>query len=129
LGENFGGFVTSDRYVGYHWLDVLQQQLCWARAVRQLTELSERPGAPGKLGTRLLDIAGQVFAIHREHAPALAGADRPEHPALVALREQLAPLRERFRALLEQGTRGRHPKTARFCAGLLDEYPALRTLT
>jgi len=129
LGENFGGFVTSDRYVGYHWLDILQQQLCWAHAVRQLTEISERPGAPGKLGTRLLDIAGQVFAIHREHAPALAGADDPEHPALVALREQLAPLRERFRDLLEQGTRGRHPKTARFCAGLLEEYAALWTFS
>ena len=129
LGENFGGFVTSDRYVGYHWLDVLQQQLCWAHIVRQLTEISERPGAPGKLGTRLLDIAGQVFAIHREHAPALAGADHPEHPALVALRDQLAPLRERFRGLLDQGTRGRHPKTARFCAGLLEEYPALWTFS
>jgi transposase len=127
LGENFGGFLTSDRYVGYHWLDVLQQQLCWAHLVRQLTEISERPGAPGKLGTRLLDIAGQVFQVHREHAPALAGADDPEHPALIALREQLALLRERFRALLEQGTRGRHPKTARFCAGLLEEYAALWT--
>ncbi|MGH3631861.1 MAG: IS66 family transposase [Sciscionella sp.] len=127
LGENFGGFVTSDRYVGYHWLDVLQQQLCWAHLVRQLTEISERPGAPGKLGTRLLDIAGQVFAIHREHVPALAGADHPEHPELLALREQLAPLRERFHGLLEQGARGRHAQTARFCAGLLEEYPALWT--
>lgn len=127
LGEDFGGFVTSDRYVGYHWLDVLQQQLCWAHAVRQLTELSERTGAPGKLGTRLLDIAGQVFAVHRQHVAALAAADRPDHPALVALREQLAPLRERFRGLLEQGTRGRHLKTARFCDGLLEEYDALWT--
>ncbi len=29
LGEEFGGFVVTDRYAGYHWLDVLQQQLCW----------------------------------------------------------------------------------------------------
>ena len=29
LGEDFGGFVVSDRYAGYHFLDVLQQQLCW----------------------------------------------------------------------------------------------------
>jgi transposase len=48
LGENFGGFVISDRYAGYHFLDVLQQQLCWAHALRQLIELSERQGAPGK---------------------------------------------------------------------------------
>jgi transposase len=127
LGEDFGGFVTSDRYVGYHWLDVLQQQLCWAHLIRQLTEISERPGQPGKLGTRLLDIAGQVFAVHRAHVPALAGADHPEHPALIALREQLQPLRERFHGLLEQGARGRHAKTARFCVGLLEEYPALWT--
>ncbi len=29
LGEDFGGFVVSDRYAGYHFLEVLQQQLCW----------------------------------------------------------------------------------------------------
>jgi transposase len=33
LGADFGGFVVSDRYAGYHWLDVLQQQLCWAHYV------------------------------------------------------------------------------------------------
>jgi transposase len=126
LGEDFGGFVTSDRYVGYHWLDVLQQQLCWSHLIRQLTALSERSGAPGRLGTRLLDIAGQVFAVHRE-LPALAAADHPEHPALAALREQLAPLRRDFRALLEQGTNSKHAKTSRFCAGLLEEYEALWT--
>jgi transposase len=127
LGEDFGGFVTSDRYVGYHWLDVLQQQLCWAHLIRQLTDLSERSGAPGRLGRQLLDLAGEVFVCHRAHVPALAAADRPDHPALVALREQLSPLRDRFRALLEQGTRGRHAKTARFAAGLLEEYDALWT--
>lgn len=127
LGADFGGFVTSDRYVGYHWLDVLQQQLCWAHVVRQLTELAERHGAPGKLGGQLLELAGQVFDCHRASVPALAAADRPDHPALVALRAQLQPLRERFRGLLEQGTRGRHCKTARFCHGLLNEYDALWT--
>jgi transposase len=127
LGEDFGGFVTSDRYVGYHWLDVLQQQLCWAHLVRQLTDLAERPGRPGKLGAGLLDLAGQVFACHREHTPALAAADRPDHPALLALRNQLDPLRNRFRELLEQGANGRHAKTARFCNGLLEEYQALWT--
>jgi len=36
LGEDFGGFVVSDRYAAYHWLDALQQQLCWAHVLRQL---------------------------------------------------------------------------------------------
>jgi transposase len=127
LGEDFGGFVTSDRYVGYHWLDVLQQQLCWAHLVRQLTDLSERSGKPGQLGHRLLELAGEVFACHREHVGALANADHPDHPALIALREQLGPLRETFHELLEQGAEGKHAKTARFCSGILQEYDALWT--
>jgi transposase len=127
LGEDFGGFVTSDRYVGYHWLDVLQQQLCWAHLIRQVTEVSQRSGAPGRLGTRLLELAGQVFAVHRDHAGMLGDADRPDHPALIALREQLQPLREKFHELLQQGAKGKHAKTARFCVGLLEEHDALWT--
>ncbi|MCA1696568.1 MAG: transposase, partial [Actinobacteria bacterium] len=46
---------------------------------------------------------------------------------LAWLENQLRPLRETIQALLEQGTRGRHPKTARFCGGLLGEYDALWT--
>lgn len=68
-----------------------------------------------------------MFACHREHAPALAAADRPEHPALIALREQLDPLPNEFCELLDQGANGTHPKTARFCAGILEEYEALWT--
>jgi transposase len=55
LGEQFGGFVISDRYTGYHWLDVLQQQLCWAHVIRQLVEVSERQRTPGKLGRKLFE--------------------------------------------------------------------------
>lgn len=127
LGEDFGGFVISDRYVGYHWLDVLQQQLCWAHLVRQLTDLSQRQGKPGRLGAQMLEIAGQVFKVHHAHAQALAGADHRDHPGLIALREKLEPLRDRLRALLEQGAKGRHAKTRRFCEGLLAEYDALWT--
>lgn len=126
LGADFGGFVVSDRYVGYHWLDVLQQQLCWSHLVRQLRSLSERDGAPGKLGARLLAVAGDVFKAHRAHADAHR-AEHPDAPELVALREHLKPLRERFRVLLEDGKASADTKTSRFCAGLLEEYDALWT--
>jgi transposase len=119
LGEEFGGFVISDRYVGYHWLDVLQQQLCWAHAIRQLVALSERQGAPGKLGRKLLDAAREVIKTHRRYL-------QDDHD-LDWLRAQLAPLREQIQTLLEKGARGRDQKTANFCAGLLEEYNALWT--
>lgn len=119
LGEEFGGFVVSDRYVGYHWLDVLQQQLCWCHVIRQLVEVSERHGAPGKLGKKLVKAAREVIRTHRRYL-------QDDHD-LDWLGTELQPLRERIQALLEQGARGRHQRTANFCAGLLEEYDALWT--
>ncbi len=119
LGAEFGGFVICDRYVGYHWLDVLQQQLCWAHAIRQLVALSERQGAPGKLGKGLLKAARAVIKTHRQYLE--------EDRDLAWLDEQLSPLRAQIKKLLEQGARGRDQKTANFCGGLLEEYDALWT--
>ncbi len=44
LGEDFGGLVVTDRHAGYHFLDVLQQQLCWChyagrRIMRSLPQI------------------------------------------------------------------------------------------
>jgi transposase len=117
LGEDFGSFIITDRYAGYHWLDVLQQQLCWCHAIRQFVSVSERPGAPGRLGEQLLKAARGVIGAHREYLQ--------DNHDLAWLHDQLAPYRESIKALLEQGVRGRHLKTRRFCAGLLDEYDAL----
>ncbi len=119
LGEDFGGFLVSDRYAGYHFLDVLQQQLCWAHVVRQLAEVSERSGATGRRGRKLVALARQVIAAHRAYLE-----DGHDGDWLAA---RLAPLRDQIRALLEQCAAGRHAKTARFAAGLLDEFEALWT--
>jgi len=100
LGEEFGGFVVSDRYAGYHWLDVLQQQLCWCHVIRQLVEVSEREGATGMLGKKLLTAAREVIKVHRRYL-------QDDHD-LDWLREQLAPLRKQILVLLEQGARGQH---------------------
>ena len=119
LGEDFGSFIITDRYAGYHWLDVLQQQLCWCHAIRQFVSLSERDGAPGRLGHELLAAARQVIAAHREYLQ--------NGHELTWLEAQLRPSREQIETLLQRGVRGRHLKTRRFCAGLLDEYDALWT--
>lgn len=119
LGEDFGGFVVSDRYVGYHFLDVLQQQLCWCHVIRQLVEVSQRPGASGRRGKQLVKLARAVIAAHREYL-----ADEHDADWLAA---RLKPLREQIRGLLEQCAAGRHARTARFATGLLDEYDALWT--
>ena len=119
IGCDFGGFAITDRYAGYHFLDVLQQQLCWAHVIRQLTEISERDGVTGRRGQRLVELARDVIAAHREY---LEHGHDPE-----SLSEQLKPLRTQIRALLEACANGRHQRTANFAAGLLDEYDALWT--
>jgi transposase len=119
LGEEFGGFVISDRYTGYHFLDVLQQQLCWCHVIRQLVEVSQRSGAAGRRGTQLVTLAREVIAVHREFLADSHDADW--------LSSELAPLRAQIRALLEQCAAGDHTKTANFAAGLLEEYDALWT--
>ena len=119
LGEDFGGILVSDRYAAYHFLDVLQQQLCWSHAIRQMIEISERDGAPGKLGAKLVKAAREVITLHHRYLE--------EGHTLAWLKSKLTPLRDRIQTLLEQGERGRHEKTANFCAGLLEEYEALWT--
>ena len=119
LGEDFGGFVVSDRYAGYHFLDVLQQQLCWCHVIRQLVEVSQRSGIAGRRGKQLVKLAREVIAIHRVY---LAEDRDPDW-----LAAQLAPLRAQIRVLLEQCAAGHHARTANFAAGLLDEYEALWT--
>ena len=117
LGEDFGGMVISDRYAGYHFLDVLQQQLCWAHVIRQFVQISERDGAPGLLGQQLVTAARQVIATHHDYL----GGDHD----LAWLENELIALRAHIQTLLETGAAAEHPKTARFCTGLLSEYQAL----
>ena len=119
IGEDFGGFAITDRYAGYHFLDVLQQQLCWCHLLRQLVEISERSGVTGARGRKLVKLARRAIAVHREY---LQHDHNPEW-----LADQLAPLREQIHTLLEQCASGRHQRTANFAAGLLGEYDALWT--
>jgi transposase len=119
IGEDFGGFAITDRYAGYHFLDVLQQQLCWSHVIRQLTEISQRKGTPGRRGKRLVALARQVIGAHR--AFLVDGHDAGW------LADRLQPLRAQIRLLLRQCAAGRHERTANLAAGLLEEYEALWT--
>jgi transposase len=85
----------------------------------KLVEVSQRSGATGRRGTQLVMLARQVIAGHREF---LTDAHDPDW-----LSDQLAPLRQQIRVLLEQCAAGRHTRTANFAAGLLEEYEALWT--
>ncbi len=80
LGEDFDGFLISDRYAGYHFLDVLQQQLCWAHVKRQV-----RARLPGRRGGRRTPRAWPPRASGRA-CPARPDVRKPQRPALAGAR-------------------------------------------
>jgi len=121
LGCDFGGIAITDRYAAYGFLDLLQQQLCLAHVIRQFVELSERRGATGRRGAELAAATREAIGAHRRYLA--EGRD------LAWLGGELAPLRDRIRALLEQGARGHNRRERRFCAGLLAEEQALWTFS
>jgi transposase len=121
LGDDPGGVIVSDRYAVYLYIDHSQRQICLAHVLRDFVALGERAGAPGRLGHKLQRCLTDTFRILNH-----PGRDCGD---LTALAADLAPCRERLRGLLEQGTRGRDEKTARFCTGLLARYDALWTFT
>jgi transposase len=121
LGDDPDGVIVSDRYSVYLYIDASKRQLCLAHVLRDFVALGERAGAPGRLGRKLQKCLDDTFKILK--APGRDVAD------LDALAAELAPHRQLLHELLEQGTRGRDPQTARFCTGLLDRYDALWTFT
>ena len=121
LGEEPAGVIVTDRYAVYLFVDDTQRQFCLAHLARDLLALSERPGAPGRLGRALSRELGRVFGVL--HAPGR------HHGDLERLREDIAPIRGAFHDLLTRGARCRDPKTRRFCEGLLAHETALWTFT
>lgn len=121
LGQDFGRVAVTDRYRGYLWLDALHRQLCWAHLIRQFVSLSERDGAPGRLGRKLVKEADKVFVLHRKH---LEG-----EKSLKRLKQELQPVKEGIHELLDQGSRSRHKKTRRFCIDLLGDWDSLWLFT
>lgn len=61
LGETFAGFLISDRWSAYNWIDVARRQLCWAHLIRDFTKISERSGKAGQLGETLLHLSEKMF--------------------------------------------------------------------
>jgi transposase len=121
LGDDPAGVIVTDRYAVYLFIDDTRRQLCLAHLYRDFTALGERPGAPGRLGSKLRNQLGGVFATLNTE-----GRDPRD---LAALRTDTQAARDRIHDLLAQGVRGRDAKTSRFCAGLLDHEQALWTFT
>jgi transposase len=62
LGEDFTGFLTTDRWSAYNWLDTALRQLCWSHLTRDIQGFIDRGGEGGRIGTLLMQQRHRMFA-------------------------------------------------------------------
>lgn len=96
LGPDFSGIACSDRWWAYDYLDPERRQLCWAHLLRDFTAHSEGLTTQKKFGLAGLEIAGRMFAVWDAFRQ---DGDRSR------LLEQVGPLKEELRVLLERAAR------------------------
>lgn len=119
LGESFGGFLVSDRWGAYNWINTLQRQLCWAHLIRDFTKIKERGSRSEEIGNSLLKYAQEMF--HLWHRYVDGRMSRP------ALQLRMARIRKGIEELLEEGLTCGHAKTERTCKRILNLREALWT--
>ena len=117
LGEKFCGWLISDRWSAYTWVDALRRQLCWAHLERDITKISERGGRSEEIGNAILEYVQEMWCLwHRFKSGERSRA---------WLQKKMQPIRQAVEDLLEQGTTCGHSKTSRTCKRILKLKAAL----
>jgi hypothetical protein len=127
IGEGFTGYVGSDRYSSYSWLQEEQRQLCWSHLLRDFQAMAERAGVSKEIGESLLHRGYRLFHWwHRVRDGTMSRELFIEAVELlrVGLRKELEEA-----AAIEIGKRENTPlaKTVRTCRNLLAVEKALWT--
>ena len=119
LGELVFGVLGTDRHGAYNFWPLDRRQFCWSHLRRDFTAISERPGASGCVGTKLIEETDRMFHWwHRVRDGTLSRS---------SFRIYMRPLRKRVDALLAEGIELGDKKTAATCAKLLKAKAALWT--
>lgn len=119
LPPNDWRHLVSDRYVVYDGVPVWLRGLCWAHLKRNFAEVGERGGLAAAVARWAADEIKKLFAHWRRFQ---AG-----ELTRWALQQEMVPVQEAFRSLLNMGAAGNCSKTAGFCNHLLERWDALWT--
>jgi len=61
LGEDFAGFLTTDRWSAYNWYDPALRQLCWSHLTRDFQGFIDRGGEGARIGQELMEERNRMF--------------------------------------------------------------------
>jgi transposase len=119
LGEQFWGWLVTDRGRAYTWYPIWRRQLCWAHLLRDIEAMVARGGRSQEIGEALQVQARQMFHWwHRGCDGTLAHA---------SFRTYMQPLRWEVERRLEAGQTCGAPKTEGTCREVLKRRQALWT--
>ena len=119
LGEDFAGYLVSDRWSAYAWVDETRRQLCWAHLARAFQALVDRGGPARPFGEDARDLVGGLFALW--HA---ADADPARRATLAA---EMRPIQDALHAVLDRGLDNPVNDVNGLCYDLLMHWPSLWT--
>jgi len=119
LGEQFWGWLVTDRWSAYTWYPTWRRQLCWAHLRRDIEAMMARGGRSQEIGEALRAQARQMFHWwHRIREGTLA------HPTFAS---SMWPVRREVERLLAAGQTCGVPKTEGTCRAILKRRQALWT--
>jgi transposase len=119
LGASFAGYLISDRWSAYTWIEPDRRQVCWAHLKRDFQKLVDYGGPGRAIGQDALRLLGGLFG-----AWADLRADPTQRPRFGRRARQY---QWRLRRVLERDQECGCDKTANFCTALLKLWPALWT--
>ena len=126
LQGKFEGILTSDRWSGYSQYPQEKHQLCWSHLVRDFKAMTES-GREGKMiGTALGKEARQMFRKwHLFKRWKVSEEKKGKKISMTVLESQMEGIRQRIKALLEEGAKQGVPK----CGPILKVEPRLWVFT
>jgi transposase len=119
LGEGFKGFLGSDRWSAYNWVDVLRRQLCWAHLLRDFQGMVDRGGVGGRMAAGILKKTDKMFEWWAEVRDGTLSRRR--------FRKRMKAIRRSVEQALWRATTHAEKKTAGMCTEILKLAPALWT--
>jgi transposase len=119
LGADFAGFLGTDRWSAYTFVDPARRQLCWSHLERDFQGFIDRKDAGARLGENLLRQSARMFRYwHRIRDGTLTRA---------AFQHRMKPVRSRILSLLRKASVCPAPKTAGMAKQILKLRAALFT--
>lgn len=119
LGEDFAGFLTTDRWSAYAWVDAGLRQLCRAHLTRDFQGFIDRGGRGGRIGRKLMRERNRFFKwYHRVRDGTLAR----EH-----FEKRMRGVERRVGKLLREAARRAEKKTAGMAREILQWEKCLWT--